>query len=77
MDHAINWCAHNRPELGNWMTLDRFQDLMNRVAQATWGMNGGKDWTDQTAFLRSEDGAEYYRRLDQSLKAFVQLLHRG
>ncbi|MGO9095612.1 MAG: M48 family metalloprotease [Bryobacteraceae bacterium] len=68
---AIGWCRQNRPSLEAWMTRDRFQGLMNGVAEATWGMNGGRDWGAQTAFLQSEDGSEYIRKLDRSLNAYI------
>lgn len=71
MQQAIKWCRQNRPSLETWMTLDRFQKLMNAVAEATWGMNGGTDWAAQTEFLRSEHGVEYFRRLDSRLKAHI------
>lgn len=74
MQQAINWCKHNRPGLEAWMTFDRFKGLMHGVAEATWGMNGGRDWAAQTAFFQSEDGGEYFRKLDRSLKAHVQSL---
>jgi hypothetical protein len=74
MQQAISWCKQNRPGLEAWMTLDRFQKLMHGVAESTWGMNGGRDWAAQTAFLQSEDGGEYFRKLDRSLKAYVQSL---
>jgi hypothetical protein len=34
-------------------------------------MNGGVDWTAQIAFLQSEAGTEYVRRLSATLKAHV------
>ena len=74
MQQAISWCKQNRPGLEAWMTLDRFQMLMKGVAEATWGMNGGRDWAAQVAFLQSEAGDEYFRELDRSLKAYVQSL---
>jgi len=74
MRHAIAWCRQNRPGLIARMTPDRFQMLMNAVAEATWGMNGGRDWAAQTAFLRSQAGSEYFKRLDESLKAHVRSL---
>jgi hypothetical protein len=74
MQQAISWCKQKRPGLQAWMTLDRFRRLMRAVAEATWGMNGGRDWAAQIAFLQSEDGAEYFRKLDRSLKAYVQSL---
>lgn len=74
MQQGIGWCKQNRSSLEAWMRLDRFQMLMNGVAEATWGMNGGRDWAAQVAFLQSEAGAEYFRKLDRSLKAYVQSL---
>lgn len=57
MQQAISWCKQNRPALASWMTLERFQNLMEIVAEATWGTNGGRNWGKQTAFLQSEEGA--------------------
>jgi hypothetical protein len=74
MHQAILWCKQKRPGLDAWMTLDRFQKLMNSVAEATWGMNGGKDWVEQIDFLRSEEGTGYVRKLERSLKAHIQSL---
>ena len=74
MRHAIAWCKQNRPGLAARMTRDRFRMLMTAVAEATWGMNGGSDWAAQTAFLLSQEGSEYLKRLDENLKAHVQSL---
>jgi hypothetical protein len=74
MQQAIAWCKQNLPALAEWMTLSRFQNIMEVVAEATWGMNGGRSWESQTSFLQSEEGAEYFGRLDQALKAHVQSL---
>lgn len=74
MHNAIGWCRQNRPGLEAWMTTDRFQRLMSSVAAATWGMNGGSDWREQTAFLQSEVGSEYLRKLNRCLRAHIQSL---
>ena len=74
MRHAMAWCKQNRPGLEAQMTIDRFRMLMNAVAEATWGMNGGRDWAAQTASLLSQGGSEYLKSLDKSLKAHVQSL---
>jgi hypothetical protein len=74
MQQAINWCKHNRPNLEAWMTPDRFQKLMNVVAEATWGMNGGKSWAQQIEFLKSNDGTEYVGKLEKRVKAYIQSL---
>jgi len=74
MHAAIGWCQQNRPDLEAWMNKDRFQMLMRAVAGATWGMNGGKDWSDQVAFLQSEPGREYVEKLDARVKKNVESL---
>ena len=74
MHAAIGWCQQNRPDLATWITKDRFQMLMRAVAAATWGMNGGTDWSDQTAFLLSEPGSEYVKKLDECVKKHIKSL---
>jgi hypothetical protein len=34
------------------------------AAGATWGMNGGRDWSEQVAFAKSETGSKYVERLE-------------
>jgi hypothetical protein len=74
MENAIAWCRQNRPGLVTWMTKDRFESIMRVAAEATWGMNGGITWENQIAFLQSEAGAEYIKRLGEGLKAYVAAL---
>jgi len=69
MRHIILWCRENRPALADWMTNERFQQIMRAVAEATWGMNGGLTWDDQTAFLRSENGRKYFQDLSRLIDA--------
>ena len=71
MASAIRWCGqNNHPELASYMKPDgRFREIMNAVASAVWGMNGGQDWAAQTTFLRSAEGAVYMRKLDDAQKA--------
>ena len=71
MQQAISWCKQNRSALVEWMSLQRFQSLMNAIEAATWGLNGGKDWSEQTAFFSSEAGHEYFSRLDKLMKKYV------
>jgi len=73
MFHVIGWCKQYRPDLKEWMTLDRFQKLMIVVAEIS-GDEGSPIWPAQTAFLQSEDGSEYFRKLDKNLKAHVSSL---
>lgn len=70
MASTIRWCEqYNHGDLAAWMTPDdRFRKLMNGMAVAVWGMNGGVDWAAQTAFLRSEAGSDYMKRLDAAQK---------
>ena len=73
MYQVIGWCKQNRPDLEEWMTLDRFQKLMIVTAEAL-GTECGSVWIEQTAFLKSETGSEYFRELDRKLKAYVSSL---
>ena len=75
MNNAINWCRQNsRSTLADYMTVDRFQTLMLVVADAISATNGGIDWREQTAFLKSEDGSNYLTQLSALVKAHVQAL---
>jgi hypothetical protein len=74
MRHSILWCRENRPALVDWMTNERFQQIMRAVAEATWGMNGGLNWDAQTAFLRSEPGKEYFQKLSNLIDAQKEAL---
>jgi hypothetical protein len=74
MESAIAWCRQNRPSLAAWMTKDRFQRIMKAAAEATWGVNGGLTWEAQITFFQSEAGAEYIRKLGESLKAYAAAL---
>jgi hypothetical protein len=74
MQQAISWCKQNRPALVPWMTLERFQNLMEVVAESAWESNGGRNWAKQTAFLQSEEGTKYFTKLDKALKEHVQSL---
>lgn len=72
MFHVIGWCKQYRPDLKEWMTLDRFQKLMIVTAEATLG--AASVWIEQTAFLKSETGSEYFRELDKKLKVYISSL---
>jgi len=74
MDQAIRWCGQKRPALAGWMTIDRFQTLMRSAAEATWGMNGGRDWAAQAAFLLSEEGTKYRGKLNEGIRGYIQSL---
>ena len=69
MRHSILWCKENRPALVDWMTNERFQQIMRAVAEATWGINGGLNWDAQTTFFRSERGKEYFQELSRLIDA--------
>ncbi len=69
MQHAVMWCTQNRPLLGMWMTVDRFQMLVAAVANRLWGGERWDEWAAQVAFLRSPDGAAYSRDLTTRLDA--------
>ncbi len=67
MKSVKTWCYQNRQTLHEWLTLQPFQRLMNLVATATWGMNGGDDWSEQIRFLKSPDGMAYAERVEVAL----------
>jgi len=62
MHRVQTWCEQNRPALGAWMTLGRFQRLL-RTAEASSEVNGALDWSQQTEFFLTQAGADYFRRL--------------
>jgi hypothetical protein len=68
------WCVQNRPQLVDWLTRQRFQDLMRAVAAAIREMNGDRDWSEQVRFLQTPAGAAYFRRLDDALIEEVKRL---
>jgi hypothetical protein len=73
MQFAVAWCKQNRPELVDWITIDRFQMLMSAGA-AISQIGGRTDWSAQTTFLQSEDGSEYVKKLDRGVKAHISSL---
>lgn len=74
MRNAIRWSRQNKPALESWLTPDTFQMLMRIAAGATWGMNGGKDWSEQTNFVKSESGSEYLEKLGAMVDDHIQSL---
>jgi len=74
MHSAINWCSQNEPALVGYMNLERFQAILAAVELVAREMNGGFDWSGQTGFLGSPDGANYIGKLDRSLKTHIQSL---
>jgi hypothetical protein len=75
--HARRWCSLNRQGLVDWLSASMLRALFGVVASAMWGVNGGDEWSDQIAFLRSAEGAEYYRLLTKTLDAQMTGSHRG
>jgi hypothetical protein len=69
MKNVKTWCYQNRQALHEWLTLQPFQRLMNLVAAATWGMNGGNDWSDQITFLKSPEGRAYAEKVEVAHRA--------
>ena len=75
MNNAISWCKqNNRPSLAAYMTVNRFQAIMQVVATAISGVNARHDWRDQTTFLRSESGSKYLKELTSLVKAHAHSL---
>jgi hypothetical protein len=63
MQSAMDWCEQNKPHLKEWMTLDKWRQLMLFATIAVSELNGGVHWGNQVSFLTSEQGAEYVRSL--------------
>lgn len=74
LESAKLWSVGYRPNLTEQISPERFRPIMRAIALATWGMNGGTDWSDQIAFLVSDNGDEYARRLIDSRNASVQAM---
>jgi hypothetical protein len=75
MRHAINWCRQNdRPVLAAYMTPNQFQVIMATVEHAISGTTVTHNWREQAAFLKSEEGSKYLKRLDALVKAHVEAL---
>jgi hypothetical protein len=73
--NATRWCdQNNRAALAAYMTLRKFQLLMNIVSVAIVGMTGGHNWGEQTAFLQSDAGSKYFKQLEARVKFHVQAL---
>jgi hypothetical protein len=68
MHNVQAWCRQNRPALVAWMTLARFQVLMQAVEEAT---SGTDHWRQQTAFFLTNPGAEYIRQLEENVVSRV------
>jgi peptidase M48-like protein len=76
------WSESRRPNLAAEISPERFRPIWQAIASATWGMNGGRDWSHQIDFLMSDVGDEYARKLIDSRNASVQAIgldapHRG
>ena len=76
MHNTISWCKQNRPSLEAWLTLNRYQLLMRAVAEVTWGPTGGRNWSEQTAFLSCAAGDEYTRQLSKQVDALISKLSK-
>jgi len=66
MEELVGWLNEHRPSSSTSITLVRYQDLMGAVAKALSPKTSGKAWHDQTAFMLSEAGQEYLRRLSEA-----------
>jgi len=65
------WCLQNRPALGRWLTLERFQCLMVAARESTSELNATRDWSRQEEFFHTQAGSEYFNRLHELVVALV------
>ena len=70
--NVMRWINQNRNGLEASITQHRFQMMMALATEATWGINGGRDWSKQIAFVKSESGAEYVGKLEKIVTNLVQ-----
>lgn len=77
MRSVATWCLQNRRTLHDWLIRVPFQTLMDMVSAATWGMNGGSDWSRQIAFLKSSEGVVYADRVEAALIEHVMRGYRA
>ena len=62
--NVMRWIGHFRTALEGAITPARLRMMWKLAAGATWGMNGGRDWSEQVAFAKSETGSKYVERLE-------------
>ena len=70
MEAAVAWCRKDRPTLATWMTKGRFEALV-RIAIEAVDVNDSAMWEAQIAFLRTEAGADYIKKLGECIKAKI------
>lgn len=63
MRDISGWCSDNQPSLTNWGTLEKFQRIMDAVADAAGNPSAKQLWDRQGVFLRSPTGTQYIDRL--------------
>ena len=68
MEAAVAWCRKDRPSLATWMTKGRFEALV-RIAIEAMDVNDSATWEAQIAFLHTEAGADYIKKLGECIKA--------
>jgi hypothetical protein len=65
---AQMWCDQNGSVPGSWFGAERFRRLFSAAVQAIGG-SPRQQWDAHISFLRSEEGAEYDRRLLEQFDA--------
>lgn len=68
------WSAQNKAALHDWLTAQAAKRLVDLAERATWGMNGGHDWSDQVRFLQTAEGNTYANAVETALN---QQIRRG
>jgi hypothetical protein len=77
MKNVHMWCFQNRNALHEWLTPEPVRALMNMVAAATWGMNGGDDWSEQIRFLQTPEGKVYAEQVETTLLGQIERGYRN
>jgi hypothetical protein len=74
MRSAMSWCEQNRPALVTAMSKNTFQTITIIVARAMSEINVNCDWSEETSFLKSENGSQYSKELWSRYRSHVQSL---
>ncbi|HXN73734.1 MAG TPA: hypothetical protein VN861_14405 [Candidatus Acidoferrales bacterium] len=75
MESAMDWCDQIKPHLKEWMTGDKFRELMFFAADAVAELNGGAHWGDQISFFKSEQGAAYAKAVMERFAEYKRSLY--
>ena len=72
LGNVQKWCSLNRRELSEWPTLEQFQTIAQTVTDCSRVSAEGMSWAEEDAFITSDEGKLYIRRLDEALSRVAE-----